>query len=105
MSERVIEKYMLTRDNSPVTYSMPRSANILHVDTWGEVPCFWAMEDPTEDEIDRTFLVVCGTAKLIDTGPLEHIGTTREPDSPNVWHVFEVLNTPHAVARKLAPLL
>lgn len=75
---------------------MPIGAEILTVQMQRDVPCFWAIVDPSVNRMTRRFRMV-GTghkfdfgADRYDTAPL-YIGTIQMADGALVWHFFEII--------------
>ena len=87
---RTIWKFELNfTDNQEV--EIPIDAEILTVQTQGEVLCLWALVDPTLEKEKRTFEVF-GTGHSIhyDMGVSRiYIGTFQLHEGSLVFHVFE----------------
>lgn len=85
-----IWKYQLEIDDV-VTVQMPLGARILSLQTQDNIPCLWAMVNPTNPKERRYFLIV-GTGHELPNSATEgtYIGTTQTHDGRLVWHVFEV---------------
>ena len=87
---KTIWKFELeTTDNQ--TIEMPVNAEILTVQTQNEIPCIWALVDPTETKVKR-FIEVFGTGHDIhyDMGvSRNYLGTYQLQGGSSVFHVFE----------------
>lgn len=71
---------------------MPKGAEILTVQTQGDIPCLWAMVDPDAEQ-ERRYVEILGTGQPIfkaDGCERRYIGTFQQ--RPFVWHVFERLS-------------
>lgn len=71
-----------------VTLTMPRDAEIVHVDAQQGVPCVWARVDPDADLVDRRFRLA-GTGHDLPDG-LTHVGSFQLAGGALVFHLFEV---------------
>ena len=70
--------------------SLPRFSKILKVDTQREVPCIWAMVDPTE-KMEEHDLFIFGTGHDLPEdieANYNYIGTIQTTEEIYVWHVF-----------------
>lgn len=75
-------------ENGPsVTHSMPKGAQILHVDVQESIICFWALVD-SDAQFELRDFQVFGSGHPIDVQIKEHLGTVLVDQF--VWHVFEV---------------
>jgi len=87
---KTIWKFELeTTDNQ--TIEMPVNAEILTVQTQNEIPCIWALVDPTETK-EKRFIEVFGTGHDIhyDMGvSRNYLGTYQLHGGSLVFHVFE----------------
>lgn len=73
------------------TIEMPVNAEILTVQTQNEIPCIWALVDPTETRENR-FIEVFGTGQDVqyDMGVgRNYLGTYQLHGGTSVFHVFE----------------
>lgn len=66
--------------------SMPKGAEILHIDVQRETPCLWARVDTDCEHETRTFAIV-GTGHPCPSGC--HIGSFLMRGGDFVFHVFE----------------
>ena len=84
-----IWKYQLEIDDV-VTLHMPLGARILSLQTQDNIPCLWAMVNPTNAKERRHFVIV-GTGHELPNNAVDgtYIGTTQTHDGRLVWHVFE----------------
>lgn len=74
---------------SPQFIEMPDGAEILTVQSQGDVGCLWALVDP-EMAVTPRYFEVFGTGQNVHTlSKRRYIGTFQQP--PFVWHVFERL--------------
>lgn len=80
---KAIYKYIVDKD--PTTLSIPKGAQIVHVDHQGELSCFWAIVD-TEAKTETRIFRVVGTGWYISG--YNYIGTYQ--DGVFVWHIVEV---------------
>jgi hypothetical protein len=69
---------------------MPRPASILDAQLQGEFIALWAMVNPTEPTVIRTFYV-CFTGEPIPYDKLAFIATLQHPVGL-VYHLWEVLD-------------
>jgi len=88
--EKTILKFELeTTDNQII--EMPVNAEILTVQTQNEVPCIWALVDPTKPK-EKRFIEVFGTGHDVhyDMGVgRNYLGTYQLHGGSLVFHVFE----------------
>lgn len=85
---REIWKFVLEIDNI-VTISMPKDAKVLCVQTQREVPCIWAVVDPSAEVEQRKFYVRGTGHPLGKALPSKYIGTFQIENGYLVFHVFE----------------
>ena len=87
---KTIWKFELeTTDNQ--TIEMPVNAEILTVQTQNEIPCIWALVDPTQVK-EKRFIEVFGTGHDVhyDMGvSRNYLGTYQLHGGSLVFHVFE----------------
>ena len=73
------------------SFDMPVGAKVLHVGRQRDLPCIWALVDPSAPKEIRRFLLV-GTGHDIDLADgfdLVHVGILQTSDERFVVHVFE----------------
>jgi hypothetical protein len=76
--------------NDDIAVEMPKGAEILHIDAQEDVPCIWAMVDPTNDLHTRRFRMY-GTGHPMHVDEVEtHVGSFMLYNGQLVFHVFEV---------------
>lgn len=69
--------------------AMPEGARILCVQTQGELPCLWALVDPTAPPAPRKILIA-GTGHTRDDLDLaQYLGTFQLAGGALIFHVFE----------------
>ena len=83
---------------------MPRGAQVLCIQTQDEIPCIWALVDPTENTTSRTFEIF-GTGWDVPTNSLfdhdglgpesiedrrRYVGTYQLRKGELVFHCFEI---------------
>lgn len=68
--------------------AIPKDARILYVDSQREIPCIWAMVDPST-ETETRFFYIAATGETVPKG--KYIGTFFQQDGAYVWHLFECL--------------
>jgi len=75
------------------TLMMPKGARPLCIQVQDDIPCLWALVDPTQQEVGRRFrLAGTGHPLTYDTETiLIHIDTFQIEDGALVFHIFEVL--------------
>jgi hypothetical protein len=84
---RVIWKFNFeTKDE--ISVSMPKDAKILSLQTQNEIPCMWALVDPTAPKEERKFTIF-GTGHHIADVLGEFVGTYQLHGGRLVFHVFE----------------
>lgn len=81
-------KYEFTITDA-VQLQMPIGAKILSVQLQGDLPCLWALVDPSEPTKKRYFRIF-GTGHNIDLDDSHYIGTFMTDVGALVWHMFEV---------------
>ena len=69
------------------TFEIPKNAEILCVQSIGEVTQMWCKVDVNEPTEKRTFVTI-GTGHEFDDSDKTYIGTTQE--DIYVWHIFEI---------------
>lgn len=74
---------------------MPAGAQLLHLDTQHGFPCLWALVDPAQPKVERTFITM-GTghdAKELDDSSFasNYVGSYQLVGGAFVGHVFEKL--------------
>ena len=69
---------------------MPQGAEILTVQTQGQIPCLWALVDP-EAPTELRIIELYGTGDPFHEGskPRKYIGTCQIKGGESVFHVFE----------------
>jgi len=70
------------------TIKMPKGAKILCVQTQNEIPCLWAIVDPSASMEDRTFSIY-GTGHNIDGYDRKYLGTFQLLKGNFIGHLFE----------------
>jgi hypothetical protein len=74
---------------SRITIALPRWAQILHVDVWGDIPCLWALVNPDNPPVERHFRIY-GTGRPIEQDvALNGKYLATFPLGTFVWHLFE----------------
>lgn len=89
MNKTIWKFELKTTDNQ--TIEMPANAEILTVQTQHEVPCIWALVDPTEPN-EKRFIKVFGTGHDVhyEMGlSRNYLGTYQLHNGSLVFHVFE----------------
>lgn len=66
---------------------MPVGARIVHAHMQNGVACLWALVDPSEPKVARSFHVA-GTGWDVDGQRMQYVGTVH--GGAFVWHIFEV---------------
>jgi hypothetical protein len=84
---KCVYKYKIL-DCGNFSISMPEGAEILCVQMQGDTPCLWAMADPKEVPILRSFCVR-GTGHGFDDTEGRYIGTFQTEKGLFIWHLFE----------------
>lgn len=71
--------------------AMPRGAKVLYVAAQREIPCLWALVDPSALPDFRRFRLV-GTGDPIEENPdlLVYCGSFMMHDGTPVFHLFEI---------------
>lgn len=77
---------------------LPIGAKILCVQTQNEMPCIWAMVDPSAAKHPRRFSVI-GTGHEIEFTTTLYIGTFQMMNGSFVGHLFELLTAEGRTAR------
>lgn len=74
----------------PFKVQMPKGADILTIGSQRDGMVVWALVNPEDPPVDRTF-VVYGTGRGIEIGEssLRYWGTIMQTDG-TVWHLFEI---------------
>lgn len=67
---------------------MPKKAKVLTVQVQRDIPCIWAVVDPSADREVRRFVIVGTGHSMNRKGP--YIGTFQLEGGALVFHVFEV---------------
>lgn len=77
-------------ERGELSISMPREAQLLHVETKDEQPSLWALVDPKAEKIDRNLLVY-GTGHPVPLFHGKYVGTflVKEMNVTLVFHVFD----------------
>ena len=70
------------------TVEIPDGAKILHIAQQREYLCMWALVDPEQPKVKRTFIVY-GTGHDMPDDPGEFVGTALMDGGSLVFHVFE----------------
>lgn len=91
---RAVWKFSLLGPNPGGTQliNMPSGAMLMKVGMQAQGPVFWALVDPEQPVVSRTFMIV-GTGHptdRLDSGTFRYVGTFEELDGALVWHLFEV---------------
>lgn len=87
---KTIWKFQLEKTNSQMI-QMPVNSQILSVQTQNEIPCIWALVDPTEIK-EKRFIEVFGTGHDLhyEIGvSRNYLGTYQLQSGSLVFHVFE----------------
>lgn len=93
MSTRVVWKFPFANGNLFThTFSMPKGAEVLTVQTQNAIPCLWAVVDPDAPLGNREF-EIRATGEKFEKNSDRYVGTYQE-DSLDTWHVFEVFEKP-----------
>lgn len=73
-----------------VTVEMPAGSKVIHFATQYDMPCIWALVNPSADKEKRTFRIA-GTGHPIesDSRPV-YLGTVLVRGGSLVFHCFEV---------------
>ena len=95
MANAVIHKYVLPKNliGSPIQVTLPKDAKILSGGMQNYSPVIWALIDPTQYLIERTFLVHF-TGHHIEQENIQHISTVQFTTPQNndfVFHIFEII--------------
>jgi len=69
---------------------MPAGAEVLCVQTQNETACLWAMVDPDEPLLKRSFCIY-GTGHPVPNASQKYIGTYQIKGGALVFHCFEVV--------------
>lgn len=83
-----IWKFPLNRVDK-TTLSIPKDAKILCVQLQYSVPCLWAMVNPENERVERTFLIYGTGHEVVDEDVIEYLGTFQLLGGGLVFHVFE----------------
>ena len=84
---KMICKYPITvRDRFVLV--MPQGARVLTVQSQREVPCIWALVDPSEPERLYEFALVGTGHKREDLDGMPYLGTVQLLDGGLILHVF-----------------
>lgn len=76
--------------NDTVSIEMPKNAHVLTVQNQREVPCIWAIVDPSAETEIRTFrLFGTGHPIDIDISQSSYIGTFQLAGGQFIGHLFE----------------
>lgn len=81
-------KYMLKISTATQVVKMPLTAKIMTLQLQEGNPCMWALVDPAEELVDRTFDTY-GTGQQLPGGYQEYVGTYVLDEMEYVGHVFE----------------
>lgn len=79
--------------NDEVKLTMPKGAEILTLMTQQGQPCIWALVNPDEEQVEKTFEIY-GTGHPIDDNPLgerKYIGSFQVFNQALIFHVFEII--------------
>lgn len=71
------------------TVEMPEDAEILCIQTQNEEPCIWALVQPQNPRVKRSFAIF-GTGHPIPTATGRYIGTYQLRAGSFVFHCFEL---------------
>lgn len=83
-----IYKYPLEITDEQVIM-LPTGAKILTIQAQNDIPCFWAMVNPTAPNDMAITIRIFGTGyEIKDTDYLEYIGTFQIYNGTLVFHVF-----------------
>lgn len=93
---RVVYKYAAPIEDS-FSLELPVGAEILHLDAQRDVPCLWALVDPSDNakKEARVFFYV-GTGHKHPARfwrGLKHVGTVQLESGSLVYHLFERVDT------------
>ena len=69
---------------------MPMDAVILTLQTQGNMPCMWALCDPSKTEVERTFEPF-STGETFNPSNMSYIGTFQIHNGALVFHLFEIV--------------
>lgn len=86
---KTIHKFLLELKDWQ-SISMPKDAEILHLDTQFGQACLWALVDSEAPLQPRNF-ITRGTGYLIQDGWIKYIGTYKLEEGRAVFHVLEVV--------------
>ena len=85
-----IFKYQLeTTDLQQI--EMPEGATILCIQTQNNVPCIWAMVNPINQNIKRSFEIFGTGHSIPNSGERKYIGTYQLSSGLLVFHCFELI--------------
>ena len=89
-------KYQLRPDNY-IDIQLPEGAQILPVQTQGDMPCLWALVNPENRRIKKRFRLA-GTGHPIkeDRSELFYHGTFQLHGGALIFHLFELSSPPKA---------
>ena len=73
--------------------SMPQGARVLTVQSQREVPCVWALVDPSEPERLYDFALVGTGHKREDLDGMSYLGTVQLLGGDLIFHVFGPANS------------
>ena len=92
---RAVWKYPLDMLKSQHDVPMPARAEILAVQTQTEVPCIWALVDPSQPPESRRFVIVgTGHPFEFDGVTAHHVGTFQLMGGSFIGHLFELRPPP-----------
>lgn len=76
--------------NDYIEIEMPKGAQILDAQAQAEVPCIWALVDPSQPKETRRFRFA-GTGHPIKETNLIHIGSFQMAGGALIFHMFEII--------------
>jgi hypothetical protein len=76
------------QDAIQVMLDMPEGAKILSLQVQNDMPCIWALVDPSAENVKRTFVII-GTGITLPKGEFDFVGTFQLEKLGLVFHVFE----------------
>ena len=89
---KMIYKYPITVADR-FALSMPQGAQVLTVQSQREVPCIWALVDPSEPEGLYEFALVGTGHKREDLDGMPYLGTVQLLGGDLIFHVFGPANS------------
>lgn len=90
--EKTIWKYPFDV-NDVVKLTIQKNAEILTLQTQQGQPCLWALVDPKEETVEKTFEIY-GTGHSIDNNPTnkrKYVGSFQIFNQALIFHMFEII--------------